>query len=143
MWFKLLSVRTIIIGVTLIAGIIVGTLSVGPAIATNFSNQSNVPIPVFPKNENGQTYGSAALVNSPDQEPDLISAVGEGGVEGYLRAVDMHEEMPKTPEEAVAQNNKRKAGSVRQIPLYAVDVKTVIGVFNIHNGIVTEIPAKK
>lgn len=132
MWFKLLNVRTIIAGVALTAGIIMGTLSFGPAIATNFSNQSNAPIPVFPKNENGQTYGSSALVNSPDQEPDLISAVGEDGTNGYVRSVDLNEGLPKTPQEAIAYNKKHQAD--RQIPLYAVDGKTVIGVFDIHNG---------
>ncbi len=143
MRFKPLGIRTIIIGFALIAGIVTGTLGFGPAIASNYSNQSNVPVPVFPKNENGQTYGSSALVNTPDQEPDLISAVGEGGVEGYLRAVDIHQEMPKTPEEAVARNNKHKPDDVKQIPLYAIDGKTVIGVFKHHYGTVIEIPAER
>lgn len=143
MWLKPISVKTIIIGVALAAGIITGTLTFGPAVASNFSNQSNLPVPVFPKNENGQTYGSSALVNSPDQEPDLISAVGEDGVEGYLRAVDIHEEMPKTPQEALARNNKHKPDEVIEIPLYAVDGKTVIGVFKHHHGKVIEIPAEK
>ncbi|PKM47227.1 MAG: peptidase M56 BlaR1 [Firmicutes bacterium HGW-Firmicutes-8] len=139
MRFKPLSVRTFLIGVALTAGIITGTLTFGPAIASNLSNQQ---VPVFPKNENGQTYGSSALVNSPDQEPDLISAVGEGGVEGYLRAVDLDEEMPKTPKEAVARNNKHKPDDVIEIPLYDVDGKTVIGVFKHSHGRIIEIPAK-
>lgn len=143
MRFKPISVKIIIIGIALTVGIITGTLSFGPVIASNFLTQKDVPIPVFPKNENGQTYGSAALVNSPDQEPDLISAVGVNGVEGYLRAVDLDEEMPKTPEEAVARMKNRKRGEVKEIPLYAVDGKTVVGKFKYGHGKVVEIPAEK
>jgi len=140
MRFKLLCVRTIIIGVALIAGIVVGTASFGPAIANNFSNQGNAPVPVFPKNANGQTYGSSALVNSPDQEPDLISAVGVNGTEGYVRSEDLNGKLPNTPEEAVAYNRKLK--TERLIPLYDVDGKTIIGEFKIRNGKVVEIPAE-
>jgi len=143
MWFKPFGIRTVIIGITLAAGIITGTLAFGPATATNLSKQSYTPVPVFPKNKSGQTYGSNAFVNSPDQEPDLISAVGEDGVEGYLRKVDINEEMPKTPQEAVARNKKHKPDDVIEIPLYAVDGKTIIGVFKHQHGKVIEIPAEK
>lgn len=145
MWFKSLGLRTLIIGVALVIGIIVGTFGFGLAIANNqynnLSNQSHIPAPVFPRNANGQTYGSDTNVTSPDQEPDLVSAVGVGGTQGYVRSVDMYEEMPKTPQEALAHNSKLKA--VRKIPLYAVDGKTVIGVFEIHNGKGIEISAEK
>jgi len=141
MRFKPLGVRTVIIGITLVAGIIMGTLTLGPAIATNFSTQSYTPAPVFPRNENDQTYGSNAFVNSPDQEPDLVSAVGVDGTKGYVRSEDLNGEMPKTPEEAIAHNKKLKAE--RKIPLYDVDGKTVIGEFKIKNGKFTETPAKK
>jgi len=139
--FKPHGVRIIIIGITLAAGIIVGTLTFGPAIATNISKQNYTPAPVYPKNESGQTYGSNAFANSPDQEPDLVAAVGVDGTQGYVRSKDLDEEMPKTPEEAVAHNRKLKAE--RLIPLYDVDGKTVIGEFKINNGEFKVIPAKK
>ncbi|MHB9094619.1 MAG: hypothetical protein ACYC21_08085 [Eubacteriales bacterium] len=141
MRFKPLGVRTVIIGITLAVGIITGTLTIGPAIATNLSKQSYTPAPVFPRNESGQTYGSNAFANSPDQEPDLVSAVGVDGTQGYVRSEDLDGEMPKTPEEAVAHNSKLKAE--RKIPLYDVDGKTIIGEFKIENGKFTETPAKK
>ena len=132
MWLKSLIGRTAIIGVALVAGITVGTISFSPAIATNLSNQSQSTAPVFPKNENGQTYGSDLYCTSPETGPDLISAKGVDGTDGYVLSVDLYGVMPKTPQEALTQ--QQKAGSVRKIPLYAADGKTVIGTFNIKTG---------
>ncbi|MEW5952827.1 MAG: peptidase M56 BlaR1 [Bacillota bacterium] len=132
MWLKSFVGRIAIIGVTLVAGLAVGMLGFGPAIATTLSNQSQEPAPVYQKNENGQTYGSALYATSIDTEPDLISAEGEDGIRGYVRSEDLNGVQPKTPEEALAQ--MRKADSVNKIPLYAVDGKTVIGTFKIEKG---------
>jgi len=85
---------------------------------------------IFPRNSNGQTYGSALDGISLQTEPDLIEAYGAGGTFGYVRSLDLHGKMPRTPEEALAQE-RSGAGKVRKIPLYAVDGKTVIGVFNV------------
>lgn len=131
MLHKPLGVRTVIIFVALVVGIVAGSIGLGPVIAGTYSNQSLAPAPEYLKNENGQTYGSELYATSLDTAPDLISAVGEDGTLGYVRSEDLNEEMPKTPEEALAKQNKHKVGAVRQIPLYAVDGKTVIGVFNI------------
>lgn len=131
MLLKRLGVRTVIIGIALIAGIVVGTLCFGVAIANTYSNQSLAPDPVYPRNENGQTYGSGLYATS-DTEPDLIKAYGVDGTLGYVRSVDLDGPMPKTPQEALA--NQRRAGSIHQIPLYDVDGETVIGVFNVGNG---------
>ena len=136
MWLKSLMGRTAIIGATLVAGITLGTLSFSPAISTTLSNQSQAPAPVFPKNENGQTYGSDLYCTSPETGPDLISAKGVHGTDGYVLSVDLYGLMPKTPQEALAQ--QQKAGSVRKIPLFAADGKTVIGTFNIVTGKVIE-----
>lgn len=132
MWLKPLGIRTVIIGIALIAVIVVGTLGIGYAIANNYSNQSLAPTPVFPRNENGQTYGSALDATSLNTEPDLIKAYGVDGTLGYVRSVDLEEGLPKTPQEALAQ--QRKAVRVRPIPLYADDGKTIIGVFNVVTG---------
>lgn len=86
---------------------------------------------VFPKNENGQTYGSSADADSLETEPDLIAALGVDGTEGYVKRTDLEGEMPRTPEEAIASMNNNEASNGRQIPLYAADGKTVIGVFNV------------
>lgn len=84
----------------------------------------------YPKNKNGQTYGSAADATSYETGPDLISATGVDGTTGYLLKKDIDGEQPKTPEEALAIQNSRPPGGY-DIPLYDVDGKTVIGVFHI------------
>ncbi|WP_179088701.1 hypothetical protein [Paenibacillus amylolyticus] len=84
----------------------------------------------YPKNKNGQTYGSAAYATSPETEPDLILATGVDGTDGYLLKKDMDGEQPKTPEEAIAIQNSRSPDG-RDIPLYDKDGETVIGVFHV------------
>ena len=77
-------------------------------------------------NESGLTYGTASNAISVETEPDLISAIGLDGTEGYVYSIDLHGEMPKTPEEAVAMMKAREellAKSnepivIRTIPLY-------------------------
>ncbi|WP_211220800.1 hypothetical protein [Paenibacillus terrigena] len=84
----------------------------------------------FPKNNNGQTYGSIADATSPESEPELISAMGVDGTAGYVLKKDLDGELPKSPEEAIAIQNSRSPDG-RDIPLYDVDGETVIGVFHI------------
>ncbi|WP_214627072.1 hypothetical protein [Paenibacillus agaridevorans] len=84
----------------------------------------------YPVNENGQTYGSDADATSAETRPELISAIGENGIEGYVLKKDLDGEQPKTPEEAIAIQNSRSPGG-RDIPLYDVDGETVIGVFHV------------
>ncbi|MHB8986818.1 MAG: hypothetical protein ACYC38_12970, partial [Eubacteriales bacterium] len=129
---KPLGVRTVIIGVALVVGIVVGSVGFGPAIANTLTKQDLAPAPHYPTNENGQTYGSALYATSPDTEPDLIKAIGVDGTIGYVRSFDLNGPMPKTTEEALAM--QRKAESIREIKLYDVDGKTVIGKFKIQNG---------
>ncbi|TJY40812.1 hypothetical protein E5161_16875 [Cohnella pontilimi] len=100
------------------------------------NNKDFVPNPFrydngkFPKNANGQTYGSASDASTPETEPDLIRAYGVDGTVGYVLKKDLDGEMPKTPEEALAMQKNRHPGG-RDIPLYDVDGQTVIGVFHI------------
>ena len=92
-------------------------------------------------NEFGQTYGSASLAASYDERPELISAVGRDGTKGYVYFTDLKADHPKTPEEALAQQEsyyERMAAwdgkeilVVRTIPLYAVDGQTVMGEYDI------------
>lgn len=84
----------------------------------------------FPKNKNGQTYGSSADATSPKTEPDLISAIGVDGTAGYVLKKDLDGELPKSPEEAIAIQNSRSPDG-RDIPLFDVDGETVIGVFHV------------
>jgi len=122
--------RILILGGVLGIGIITGSITVNTIIAQTDQSKSSKSVPVYPKNENGETYGTSLYARTPEEEPDLIEAYGEGGIKGYVRKEDLRGgEMPKTPEEAIAIQNKRKAEGPRTIPLYDVDGKTVIGVF--------------
>jgi hypothetical protein len=127
---KNLSVRVrriIIVGGVLALGVIFGTFAINTTNAK--TNQKPTPVTIYPKNENGETYGSALYARTVEERPELIEATGEGGVRGYVRKKDLEVELPKTPEEALAFNKKRQAEGPRQVPLYDVDGKTVIGVF--------------
>lgn len=126
------GVRITILALVFVIGITVGTIGISTTIAnTDLDNSSSQDLG-FPKNENGLTYGSALEATSLDTEPDLILAYGVDGTLGYVRSIDLNDDIPKTPEEAIAiQKQYIDAGVVRQIPLYDVDGKTVIGKFNV------------
>lgn len=142
MLIKRFGVQKIVIGMAFIAGIAVGTIGLGQAIASTESSSVPKDVQIYQKNENGETYGSSLNARPQDKLPDLISAVGVDGTSGYVRASDLFGAMPKTPEEALAQQSKRKVGEIRKIPLYDVDGKTVIGEFNVVNTQVIQKPAE-
>lgn len=79
-------------------------------------------------NNNGETYGSLLSEYTIGEAPDLISAVGTNGEEGYVRAEDLTPEVSSI-EEALEQEIEN--GEVRTIPLYDVDGETVIGEFEL------------
>lgn len=138
--FKIISKKIFVSAVALIVGITVG-LSAIPSLANGQINRSQDKAPKFSVNSNGQTYGSAANAISVETEPDLIAAVGIDGTKGYVLSKDLRDEMPKTPKEAVAktkENEKavkeaKEKGSniIREIPLYDVEGKKIIGKFGI------------
>lgn len=94
------------------------------------------PKPVYPVNEHGLTYGSAADAVSPDTEPDLILVVTTTGEEGYAKKTDLDEangtaaikEFRSTAEALAWQEERAKRGTMR-IPVYERDGTTQIGVF--------------
>lgn len=102
----------------------------GKTIIGSFHISGAKNIDFYPKNKNGQTYGSDVDATSPETRPELISAIGVDGIEGYVLKKDLDGELPKSPEEAIAIQNSRSPGG-RDIPLYDVDGETVIGVFHI------------
>ena len=65
----------VIVGVVLIASCIIYNIP--------FSKQSNES-DLFPKNSNGQTYGSAMYAESQEELPDLILVMGKHGNVGYI-----------------------------------------------------------
>lgn len=55
----------------------------------------------YPVCQDGFTYGSLLSMRYVGVEPDLISALGRHGTEGYVRRVDLCDDVPASPEEAV------------------------------------------
>jgi len=91
--------------------------------------------PLYPVNDNGQTYGPD-LSDADTSSPDLVACVGIDGTDGYCYKTDLDGYLPNTPEEALdymkqLQSAKEESGYTRVIPLYASDGKTVIGKFGI------------
>lgn len=85
---------------------------------------------VFARNAAGLSYGSELDAATPADAPDLIAAYATNGQLGYVLRKDLHPAGPNSPQAAlqaqVAQANKQ-----RTIPVYAVDGKTKIGVYEI------------
>ncbi|MFD0716969.1 peptidase [Paenibacillus sp. GCM10027626] len=77
-------------------------------------------------NDNGETYGSALSEYSIGVEPDLVSAIGTNGVEGYVRATDLAPNV-LSPDEVIEYMNEK--GNSQTIPLYADNGTTVLGEF--------------
>lgn len=82
-------------------------------------------------NAAGEIYGSELLLEMIGVEPDLISAVGQNGAEGYIKRTDLDYNLPSNPAEAMEYMANRPAR--RTIPLYAEDGVTVLGSFVIDN----------
>lgn len=95
------------------------------------------PMPVYSKNELGQTYGSAISASSPETEPDLILVIATNGSEGYVSKADLDVANGtaaasnfKSPADAL-EWQKSKAGQSVSIPVYQSNGKTVIGSFTV------------
>lgn len=82
-------------------------------------------------NENGQTYGSSFSEFTIGDEPELISAVGINGIEGYVKSNDLAPN-PVSIEEALdyADDNSLDI----YIPLYDVDGLTVLDQFKLETS---------
>lgn len=101
----------------------------------------------FPKNARGETYGSGAFVKA-GEEPDLIAAVGEDHkTQGYVRKTDWESRArPKALEEVEARAASGQTGRVgdKEVPLFAQDGVTVVGIFIIKGwGVQASIPPRK
>ena len=126
MKFKLLGTKTVIVAVALVAGLAVGVLGV---LSIHYPAAQAGAQHVFPKNQYSQTYGSQLDATSPDTLPDLIAATG---VNGYVKRTD--EDVLNTLEDAKALAKRYSEHPTREIPVYAVDGKTVVDKFIICGG---------
>lgn len=108
----------------------------GATLAGAFDSDSPVPWPepplpaesAYPTNAAGQTYGGGeALV----EEPDLVKVIATNGKHGYSLKEDMNPppDTQKTPAEREA--NQKRALRGYNIPVFASDGVTQIGVFRL------------
>ena len=81
----------------------------------------------FSVNVHGETYGTVKTAEIVGYKPDLIAAVGNGGVEGYIKMADMR---PNITCEADIEAYYEKLETDPQIPLYDVN-GNVIGTFTV------------
>lgn len=94
------------------------------------SENKKVQLGDFPINENGETYGISIITEDGEYiDPDLIEAIGEDNVEGYVKFEDIYghdnEYNYKNPDRI-------------SVPLYESDGTTVIGEFMIENRNIME-----
>ena len=73
-------------------------------------------------NPSGQTYG----VQNQHGTPDLIAVIATNHRNGYVYAIQLNPPAPKTPAQAIAQNN----APPRSLTVYESDGKTPIGKFD-------------
>ena len=73
----------------------------------------------YPTTASGETYGSELLANQVGEIPDLISAIGVNGIEGYVRANELYPEI-NTREEAREHMEwmLQNTAGYREIPVY-------------------------
>ena len=116
-------------------GVVLGGLLTRPQVYAAVKNEITISVirPKYNVNQNGETYGKEqdALVYDP---PDLIAAIGDNGVSGYIRRTEADGEMPSSPEEALRLQEERANQPPRVIPLYAEDGITVLDTFTIGKG---------
>lgn len=108
-------------------GIVGGTVAGGVVASTEVADQPKSV--AYPVNENGDTFGSAAAVSDPSNEPDLIRVLATNGKEGYAKKADLDAGAASNPEEAREQAANAATAEDRSVPVYANDGETVIGEF--------------
>lgn len=80
-------------------------------------------------NSNGQTYGSLVSANSVGENPELVSALGVNGKEGYI----YYEELVETALKSSSPDSYKTAS----ISLYEVDGTTEIDTFQLSDPILS------
>lgn len=83
----------------------------------------------YKTNQNGETFGNDKQAQILGYSPDLILAIGENDVTGYVKKTDLEGDAT-SPEEAIGINQVKET---RQIPIYEEDGVTVIGTFILEN----------
>lgn len=118
-----------------LAGSVAASFAVGATIAlfipgtavagTSPHSTSDINYPI---NNTGQSYGSAGLDNSPEEEPDLIAATATNGREGYVLKSELDQPATSLEDAARASENADR-GYVIQV--FLSDGTTPIGSFQV------------
>lgn len=131
------TVRASRLRTAIIAGAAAALLVVGVGVSMAITGEKLVANEgssgLHPTNENGLTYGSAAIAPSPDAEPDLIAAIATNGREGYVMKSEL-DRRAENPEDAARVTAENLAGYT--INVYAQDGVTVVGEFQVAGGFV-------
>lgn len=89
--------------------------------------------PYISTNQKGETFGSELFLDEFGITPDLIAAIGQDGIEGYVKATDLNVSAVSSLTESITYN--ASLTPERTIPLYAADGETVLGSFTVQNNI--------
>lgn len=111
-WLLILVVTVLVIGVILIS---MNRLNSGGRYSVN---------------QYGETYGPHDPDAGPENFPDLIAAIGDNGIEGYLKYTDFIGPPVHSPEEAAVYQETKPSF----FPLYDKDGRTVIDTFSLRAG---------
>ena len=140
-------------GLSLTAGTAIASLPtlispLGLSASTGTSDEQ-MAAAIYPRNASGQTYGSALVANSPENEPDLILVISDSGRTGYVlkKALDAANgtEASKSftsPEQAIAWQNSQ-ALQDRVVAVYSSDGKAQIGTFTVSGSLSQQQTAKQ
>lgn len=118
---KTKSQNLFIVGVTLAFGVGAGVYGLVATSADTSPSKDHMEIKI---NDKGKTYGS--LVYHNEEDLDLVEAIGTDGTEGYIKASEMKQDLPQTPEEAIQSMNEPKVD--KYINLYDSN-ENIIGKF--------------
>jgi hypothetical protein len=124
--------------IALAVGILIAVILGSIALAGGFEPLHRIFDPLhdtfWPRNENGQTFGSSGVAKSYEDEPDLI-AVASDGKRGYCYKSDLDGPAPLGPPGAEPPYDINLPGMLGYaIPKYESDGTTQIGVFRIGGG---------
>ncbi|MCM1171088.1 MAG: hypothetical protein NC393_03065 [Clostridium sp.] len=92
---------------------------------------------IITRNSKGEIYGQEPLLEAYGIHPDLIAAIGDNEIHGYVYAEDLEGFVPNTPEEAIAYQNSHR-GISRIINVYDCEGEIVLDTFTIDNSDVDE-----
>lgn len=132
---QMVSIKTAVLSAGVVLGIVAAFIA-GTALSTTGATAeepADRTVVDHSVNEDGESFGSLAKVESPAEEPDLIRVIATNGKEGYVQRSQLHDvdgSNVANPEEAIKYMKEwENHPEGISIPVYESDGKTVIGEF--------------